>query len=129
MYRTVEFKSVFPDYTRFDDSGEPIVPGGRALTDAIVSRLCDVVISVSDVDQHEYYGWGFAASNVGGGFYNVVNPAGEKCYLTVSMDWYFLKLLLFRRPKNTFEAYCWVLTDVLRSIHEISNISWQDCRS
>lgn len=129
MYRTVEFKSAFPDDTRFDESGEPIVPGGRELTDAIVRRLRDAVISVSEVDQHEHYGWGFVASTERGSFYNVVNPVGEECYLTASMNWYFFKMLLFRRPRNAFEEYCSVLTEILQGIHEVSSISWENYHS
>jgi hypothetical protein len=128
MYRTAAFTSTLEDGPVFEDD-EQVAPGGRALTQAIVDRLRGTMTSVSDVDQHEYYGWSFSTETGDASYYNVLCPAGDECYLTVSMDWYVFKLLLLRRPKASFEHYCMAVKSVVESISGVSGVVWQDYRS
>ena len=127
MYRTVIFNSAFPNEWKFDEYDIPTAPGARELAELIASKLRLHVRSVSAVDQHEYYGWAFAATTEYATFYNVLNPVDE-CYLTVSMDWYATKALLLQRPREKFDRYCEALTDALGEIAEVSNIQWEDYR-
>jgi hypothetical protein len=129
MYRTVEFKHTFPDEWVFDENENPIAPGARELANAVVSGLSARISNVSRVQQHSFYGWGFDVEFEGSTFYNVVNPADEKCYLTVQMLGYWLKWLLRKRPRDSFERYSTVLTEVLRDIPALSGINWQQYRT
>ncbi len=124
MYRTIVFTSTFPDKWTFDENENPTAPGARELANAIAAKLRCHVQSVSPVQQHEYYGWGFGATTDDSTFYNVLNP-GDECYLTVSMNWYALKAILFRHPSNKFAHYCGLIAEVLREIPEISEVRWQ----
>ena len=129
MYRTVEFRSsLVVDEPQFDEDDNPISPGSRELAELIANRMKSRVRLISSVDQHEYYGWGFEAATDKATFYNVLNPAGEENYFTVSMDWYLIKLMLLRRPIESFEAYCALLTDTLEGIPGLSDFHWQDYR-
>ena len=127
MYRTVEFKSTFPNEWAFDKKENPIAPGARALAEAIAAKLRERLSSVTSIKQHEYYGWGFEATCDGSTFYNVLNPADE-CYLTVSMDWYGLKTMFFRRPRICFDRYCAILGESLRDIPDVSDVEWHAYR-
>lgn len=124
MYRTVEFKSTFPSESEFDDNGDQVVPDGRALAESIAERLRPVVTTVSEITQHEYYGWSFLATSKNASYHHVVNAAGEDCFCTISMNWYWIKSLAWQHPKEPFDDYCTTLTQVLKCIPEISNVSW-----
>src|SRR5688500_776577 len=97
MYRTVAFKFTSPDEWTFDQNNSPTAPGARDLAEAIVANLRPHVTTVSEIEQHEFYGWRFQATLDHSTFCNVLNPV-EECYLTVSMNWYELKWLLLKRP-------------------------------
>lgn len=126
MHRTSEFKSTFPDEWQFDERGNPILPGGRDIADAIVAWLRKTGAAVTHVQQYEYYGWGFETICNDSTFYNVVNSAGGRCYLTVTMDWYWLKWLLLTRPRRSLDEYCRRLNEGLSTIPQISEICWQN---
>jgi hypothetical protein len=125
MHRTLELTSHFPNEWVFDENENPVAPGARELAEAIVSNLRARASSVTEVDQHEHYGWTFDVVFEGSTFSNVVNPVDEVDYLTVSMDGYRLKALLLERPRATFDRYCAVLHDALNAISEVSNLRWQ----
>lgn len=128
MYCTVQFNSTFPNEWVFDANDNPAAPGARDLAEEIAAKLRGRASSVTAVDQHEYYGWGFEAVFEGSTFYNVLNPVDADCYLTVSMNWYALKALLLKRPRASFDRYRAVLSDVLNSISQVSGIQWQAYR-
>jgi hypothetical protein len=128
MYRTAEFNSTFSNEWVFDGDGNPLAPGARDLAEAIASNLRGRVSSVTAIEQHEYYGWGFAAIFDGSTFYNVLNPVDVDCYLTVSMNWYGLKSLLLRRPRASFDRYCAALRGALNDIPQVSVVKWQAFR-
>src|SRR5512144_1967836 len=54
-----------PDEPEFSDGGEGDVvhPGGRELAEFIRNSLAQSAIAVSELDQHEYYGWSFHATS------------------------------------------------------------------
>jgi len=126
MHRTVEFNARYSDEPEFDESGELVRPCGEDLTAGIADGLRRAGTSASDVDIHENYGWSFSSSTEHASFNNVVCPAGEECCLTVSMDSYFIKLVLMRRPRDSFERYCAELTRVLERMPEVADIKWHD---
>ncbi|MEO7319468.1 MAG: hypothetical protein ABIZ56_10805, partial [Chthoniobacteraceae bacterium] len=53
-----------PDEPEFSHggTGDLIRPGGRELADYIRLTLAHCGVTVSDLDQHEYYGWAFTAT-------------------------------------------------------------------
>ena len=125
MYRTVAFKSTFPNEWTFNENECPVAPGARELAEVIVSSLRSRLSSVTSVEQHEYYGWGFATVLDRSRFYNVLNPVDDDCYLTVSMDWYSLKSLLLMRPHVSFDQYCSIISETLQKIPEVSDVKWE----
>jgi hypothetical protein len=129
MYRTVKFKSGYVDEPKFDDAGSPIAPGSRELAEDIVAALGPDVVVSGPVKQHSFYGWGFSNKFGFCKFYNVLNPAGEECYFTVSVNWYWLLSLLMMRPKAIFDRYCEIVDRALRSLPKVSDIVWESYRS
>ena len=57
----VTFQADFPDDAKWDESGNLIVPGGRAILSCISSALERNGITCSDPKQHSFYGWEFDA--------------------------------------------------------------------
>jgi len=86
------------------------------------------VTSVGDVSRHEDYGWGFDTRFQAVGFYNVVN-ADDQVVPTFSMDWYWLKRFIGRRPPSTVDAYSVVIEVVieqaLKDNAHISDVHWE----
>lgn len=124
MYRTVTFKSTFPNQWQFDHAGNAVAPGARELAEAIVASLRSRVESTTAIEQHSYFGWGFEVTFENRRFCNVVNPAGDEACLTVQFPWQWVWELLLRRPKKTFDRYCDVLADSLAAIPQVSAINW-----
>ena len=128
MYRTVTFDTTFPNEWEFDETNSPVAPGARELAEALVNVLRGRASSITPIEQHEYYGWRFDVVVAKSTFFNVLNPA-DRCYLTVSMRWYWLKSIFGRQPRLSFERYCNLITDALREIPEVSAIEWEPYRS
>src|SRR5438874_28096 len=101
MYRTLTFRSIFPNEWRFDSQGNPVSPGARELADHIVAQLRKRLRNVTDVSQHSFYGWGFRGEFDRTLFYHVLNP-GDEMYLTVNYGHYGLDWLLMKRPGRRF---------------------------
>jgi len=129
VYRTLEFKSEYPDEWQFDQEDNPIGPGSRELADEIAARLAEYASVISSVEQHSYYGWGFETRYENCTFYQVLNPADGDCYFTIQCLGYWLRKLLFKKPRQTFGRYCDVVDQALRRIPQISDLKWGDFRS
>ena len=125
MYRSVRFRSTIP--APWGDGF--VLPESRVGTDRIAEALAGRVSTVSSVEQHESYGWGFWTRFDGCTFDNVVNPLPEECYLTVSMNSYLLRWITFRKPRRTFDCYCDALEEALRTMPEVSDITRENYRS
>ncbi len=126
MYRKVRFWCSIP--APWGDGY--VLPESRTGTARIAEALASNVQSVSPVEQHKYYGWGFWSTIAGATFHNVVNPIAEdEWWMTVSMKGYLWRKLTFRRPRRTFERYCAVLREALGCVHEISHVEWREFRS
>jgi hypothetical protein len=119
--RELEFTSSFPNEWTFNALGCPVGPGARELAEAIAAGLSNAGMRVGGIDQWEYYGWAFEVHFDRCCFLNVLNPV-DKCYLTISLQWYWLHWLLARQPRLSFDRYLKQMTDVLAGIPEISGI-------
>ena len=129
MYRTVSFAYRDDIDWIFDAEGNPVTPGGKELAASIAAALASGDSEVSDVEQHEYYGWSFTCRAGGDAFFQVVNAAGHEVYLTVQMEWYLVKRLLLRTPRRAFDRHCEKLGAALASISGVSNVHWDGCSS
>jgi hypothetical protein len=127
--RSIEFHYDFPEDWEFDEHENPIAPGNRGLAEAITLALGRRVTSTTPIELHEYYGWGFWSFFDGCSLYNVLNPIVEGCYLTVSFDSYWLRALMFKRPRTTFDDYCAILGEVLGGLPGVSRPVWQGYRN
>lgn len=63
MLRTfVTFDASFPDDGVFDAAGNPEIPGGKDVADAIVELLRGRGVDATGPTQHSFYGWQFTVS-------------------------------------------------------------------
>ena len=114
----------------YDDAGEPVTPGGRWLAEAIAASLATSSGTTTEVDQHEYYGWGFTCRYGKDSFYQVLNAVDEEeIYFTVQMEWYHVKKLLLRKPHVAFERYCGLVSVALAAIKFVSEVRWEEYES
>ncbi len=79
----LEFDAEFPDDTVWDAKGIPLVPGGKAIAEAIRAALVKKGLALSAVEQHSFYGWAFGA------------PVGNEILLQFPGPWL---LTVERRP-------------------------------
>ncbi|HXT99571.1 MAG TPA: hypothetical protein VN903_01175 [Polyangia bacterium] len=128
MFRTVRFAYAGDLEWTFDENGDPVLPGGKALTLDIATALASAAGPVPDVDQHSYYGWAFAWRSGNGSFFHVLNAGDDEVYLTVDMWAAFLKRLLLQRPAAAFDRHCARLETVLAAIPGVSNVRWETGR-
>jgi hypothetical protein len=126
MHRTVAFVSDEPLDWDYDHAGDPVGPGGRALTERIAAALAAAGCQASTVEQHEDFGWGFSARFGDEGFYQVLNPVERDAYLTIEMGGFLLKRLLGRRPELAFERYCGLVGAALASMPGIRDVQWEE---
>jgi hypothetical protein len=124
MYRTATFKHDPPIEWEHDEADELVEPGGRSLTEAIVTSLTTAAGPTSPVERHEDYGWSFSCRFDNHAFHQVVNAAGSEVSFTIQMDWYWLKTILLRRPRVSFERYCRQVGVALASIGGVSDVRW-----
>ena len=124
MHRTLVFDSSWENEWQFDSNGDAVAPGAKALAEEVVRVLKEIVSDISEVSQHSYYGWGFSTRFEDASFYQVLSPV-ENVYLTVTMDSYFIKVLLLQRPQALLERYCVLLEKTLSEVQDISNLRWE----
>jgi len=121
MYRTLQFRSSWPNEWAFDPRKNPVSPGARALADALVTELRKQLRQVTDVSQHSFYGWRFTTEFDHSMFDHVLNPA-DQVYLTAEYRQFWLHWLLLRHPGKRFDEYFTLLTDSLKRMNGVSNV-------
>jgi hypothetical protein len=126
MHRTVAFACDGPLEWDYDHAGDPVGPGGRALTERIAAALAVAGCRASSVEPHEDFGWGFGARFGGDDFYQVLNPVERDAYLTIVMSGFLLKRLLGRKPGLAFDRYCGLIGATLASIPGVRDVEWQE---
>jgi len=96
------------------------------VADQIALSLAQRGARVSDVEQHEYYGWAFSSHFGRDSFYQVVNAPDNDVFLTIQMERYLLGRLLLRRPRLAFDGYCALVEATLNSIPSVSKVRWKE---
>jgi len=130
MYRTIHFKHDHPgEWRTAEDGGDEVAPESRELPDAVAQTVARSVPSVGPVYQYEFYGWAFDARLDNCSFYSVFNIVQHECWLTAVLRWYWLKWLLGKRPRKTFDKYCGILEDALRKTSGVSEMVWDEGKS
>ena len=128
MYKTLSFQYAGALDWEYDETGEPVTPGGRALTERIAASLTFETVRSAAVEQHEYYGWGFTSELGRDSFYNVLNAVDPDVFFTVKMEWYLAKKTLFRSPEIALKRYCQILRDAVSSLDGVSEVKWEEQR-
>jgi hypothetical protein len=105
MFREIEFRSGWPEDGEFDEDGEPTLPDGRALAEALAAELRRAGVEVGPVWEHSYYGWAFRAWYRSCSFYSVFNVAGEYGYFSVTSEFWILRWIQMRRPSRAFGEF------------------------
>ncbi len=123
MHRTLVFNSTWNNEWQYDSDENPITPGAKELAEEIVNELKKTLSYVSEISQHGFHGWSFSSKFEDAIFKQVMNPVDE-VYLTISMESYYRKLLLFQRPKSLFDEYCELLKIKISELRDISNFRW-----
>ena len=127
MYRTLIFKSESDDEPDFNDSEDQIRLGSRNVVETTVEELCRLsAVTVSSIDQHEFYGWGFYTEVEGENFHNVLNSVEDEAYLTVSMSFLFIKRMLLKKHKKCFETYRSILAKAVEATGAATDLKWED---
>jgi hypothetical protein len=109
----------------YDEYDEPVVPGGRELTEKIAASLAAGGCRTSVVEQHEDYGWSFTARLDDHDYHHVLNaPDENEVSLSVGMPGYWLKTLLLRKPRPAFERYCERLRTALAALDGVGELRW-----
>ena len=128
MHRTVAFVCEEPMEWEYDSAGDPIAPGGKALTERIAAALAAAGCRASGVEQHEDFGWGFRARFGDDDFYQVLNPVDHDAYFTIKMSGFLMKRLLRRKPRLAFDRYCGLVGAALASIPGVRDVHWEEPR-
>jgi hypothetical protein len=125
MFRTAKFRYHGNVEWLLDQEDHVVEPGGRSLADAIVMALRAGGVHVSDVEQHEDFGWAFESTLDDGAFYQVLNaPSADEIYLTVQTDGW-------RRAatSHAHEAYCGKLGAAVGAIPGVAEVEWEPWRT
>jgi hypothetical protein len=125
MYRTVHFTTSRADDAKFDEAGEPIGVGHRALAEHLREAISKGVTATTPVEQHSYYGWRFDVTFERCSFETVLNPIHPDCHLTITLPGVLLWRLLQRRPHEAFTHYCALVEAVLKRMTDLRQIAWE----
>jgi hypothetical protein len=125
VYRTAKFRYQGNVEWRHDQDDHVVEPGGKSLADAIVAVMREGGVHVSDVEQHEDFGWAFEAKADGGAFYQVLNaPSADEVYLTVQAD-----VCRGGTPSNALEPYCGRLRAAIEAVPGVAEVEWEAWRT
>jgi hypothetical protein len=119
----VTFDADFPDDGQWDEQGNALVPGGRAIAEVIREKLQAHSVPCADLFQHSFYGWAFNAK---------AENVTVWCLLQAGDDWLLVldqqKSILARffgssNPAG-FATVQSKVHEILRSDKRFSNVLW-----
>jgi len=112
------FQADFPDDAEWSAEGDLLVPGGKAVTEAIVAGLKARNMAVGEVTQHEWYAWAFSVER-----YSCVVQGNEDWLVIVEDNAGMLKKALRgAETSGEFEAFLNTFHDVLTTDQRISDV-------
>lgn len=112
------FEAHFPDDAQWSAGGDLLVPGGKAVAEAIAAGLRARNLPVGEVEQHEWYGWGFSVER-----YSCVLQGSEHWLAIVEDNASVMKKTLRgAETSREFEVFLNTVHDVLTGDRRISDI-------
>jgi hypothetical protein len=117
----VTFEANLPDDSVFTDSGDIIVPRGRHVCEKLVQGMRSAGITVTDPEQHEFYGWEFTANLNGAETWMLLQ--GVETWLLILEDrsgesgW-------FLKANDPSIDSLRLIDDTLKSRSNFENVSW-----
>ena len=105
MFRQIAFRSGWPEDGEFDQDGNPTVPDGRDLAEALATELRSVGVEVGPVWDHSFYGWAFRAWYRRCSFYSVFNVGCGEGYFSVMSEFWIWRWLQLRGPRSAFSEF------------------------
>lgn len=114
------FRAALPEDGEWSREGDPVVPPGRTLADAIVRTLRERALAPTEPTQHSFYGWAFAVGR-------------HWCLLQHAEDWLLMiedrspllhRLLRRRETAAAFATFLDTLRTALESDPRLSAIEW-----
>lgn len=116
------FSADFPDDAKWNDEGDLIVPGGKAIAAHLVEQLGKRGIEAKQPSQHSYYAWLIEVKE---------GKATVRCYLQNLEPWLLTseaKGSLFGGGKAKEELHSRVVTalaDATKSDSRFSDVRWE----
>ena len=119
MVRTfATFLSEFPDDSEEDGDGDILVPGGRAIAQALAAKI----LSAGAPRQHEFYGWKFEFKTTSNkDAWVLIQQPGPWLLTVESKAGWFQKRI--GNAADKAEAVD-VIRSAIEGIEEISSVSW-----
>jgi hypothetical protein len=121
----VSFEADFPDDAIFGTPGNPEIPSGRNVAEALVQCLRDRNLKVSDATQHSFYGWEFLVEYEDGGrFWFLLQYTGPWLLLSQARP-SLRQRLLSREPQDAAHGrLLHMIDDCLKNDRRFSNPAW-----
>jgi len=122
MRTFVTFEHPSIEEGRFDSHGE-LIPGGRPILDAVRDRMAQRGHSVTEVEEHESYGWCFYTEVHATRVWSMLQFA-EPWLIIVEVPVRWLQRLKGRRVDDAQQCVCLDLHEVLSAIPDARNVRW-----
>ncbi len=124
--RTVAtFDAAFPDDAEWDEHGNLLIPGGRAVTEALHDALVAIGSHCTPVVQHSFYGWKFDIECKGTRFTYIVQSFENDQWLLICNPRIRALRRLFSQPSDDIIAPgSTTMHTVLTSNNCFSNVRW-----
>lgn len=119
----VTFDADFPDDAQWDERGNLLVPGGRAIAEAIKDKLQQVGVTCSDVVQHSFYGWAFYATFENSNIWCLLQ-VGDAWLLTLEEQKSLMSRLFGSRKTAGFDRLQTMIHNILTGDNRFSNVLW-----
>ena len=120
----VTFAADFADDAQWDQKGNLLIPGGRAIAETIREKLQERGVYSSDVYQHSYYGWAFDAISENFKLWILIAAAKEGWLLQLVQQESLIARLFGSSNTAGFDGLQTKVHDILTGDTRFSNVLW-----
>jgi hypothetical protein len=120
----VTFTADFPDDAQWDERGDLLVPGGRAIAEALRENFQGRGLRCSEVCRHSSYGWAFDATSEKNKVWTLLAAAAEGWLLQLVQRKSLLAQLIDLTSRNEFPGLQREVHATLTSDKRFSNVLW-----
>ena len=120
----VTFDAEFPEDDEWDDEGNLLVPGGKAIAVVIRDQLNQRNFSCTEVVQHSFYGWSFHTRCESMTIWCVLSAPDDGWLLQIVPPITSMRRLLGSNEKAVFECFQDRIHAVLSADNRFSHVFW-----